>query len=42
MICDIFETNESGDNILEMDSLSETKLDGDTEIEMGMEVGELT
>ncbi|XP_021432671.1 anoctamin-6 isoform X1 [Oncorhynchus mykiss] len=30
--------NESGDNILEMDSLSETKLDGDTEIEMGMEV----
>ncbi|XP_029617425.1 anoctamin-6 isoform X1 [Salmo trutta] len=38
MICDIFEMNESGDNILEMDSLSETKLDGDTEIEMGMEV----
>ncbi|XP_070292516.1 anoctamin-6-like [Salvelinus sp. IW2-2015] len=30
--------NESGDNILEMDSLSETKLEGDTEIEMGMEV----
>ncbi|XP_029521555.2 anoctamin-6-like isoform X1 [Oncorhynchus nerka] len=30
--------NESGDNILEMDSLSETKMDGDTEIEMGMEV----
>ncbi|XP_055761465.1 anoctamin-6-like isoform X1 [Salvelinus fontinalis] len=30
--------SESGDNILEMDSLSETKLEGDTEIEMGMEV----
>ncbi|XP_029598067.1 anoctamin-6-like [Salmo trutta] len=30
--------NESGDNILEMDSLSETNLEGDTEIEMGMEV----
>ncbi|XP_038833925.1 anoctamin-6-like [Salvelinus namaycush] len=30
--------NESGENILEMDSLSETKLEGDTEIEMGMEV----
>nr|XP_046184530.1 anoctamin-6-like isoform X1 [Oncorhynchus gorbuscha] len=30
--------NKSGDNILEMDSLSETKMDGDTEIEMGMEV----
>ncbi|XP_064795518.1 anoctamin-6-like isoform X1 [Oncorhynchus masou masou] len=30
--------NESGVDILEMDSLSETKLEGDTEIEMGMEV----
>ncbi|XP_041716974.2 anoctamin-6 isoform X2 [Coregonus clupeaformis] len=30
--------NESGDNILEMDSVSVTKLEGDTEIEIGMEI----
>ncbi|XP_052348457.1 anoctamin-6-like [Oncorhynchus keta] len=30
--------NESGDNILEIDFLSEIKLEGDTEIKMGMEV----